>query len=755
MRIEEVWAKGASKGARGESLPEHTARALRVLGALRRRHPHLAAQAGDERLWLWAERSLLVHDAGKAARPFQDYLMGKDGPWRHRHEVLSLMFVPLIVNPESEDYPWVAAGVAAHHRDASFILCERYPPRADPEDLDLLGLTGAIDSDTQTHLTEWLRQTSGVAEGLPCMPGKNPVETVLLGLRAYQALLRSLCSRRPAAVALRGLVMQADHVASAGCEEVATVALPDEQELADRLRLQGCDGGRRLVWRGYQSALASTDGPVVASAPTGSGKTEAALLWAHRQQRRHGGGLLVYLLPYQASANAMAARLRRILCTDVALLHGRSAEVAYRQAVEEDAPKPETVARRVQDLARLRQPGVWVTTIYQLLRAAYQLPGWEALWTSLSSATIVVDEIHAYEPERTGMLLAFLREAQSRWGASTCALTATAPTWLKNAVCSELNSASVDADAETYKCMRRHRLEVLEGELLDDEILNSIIHDARQGLSVLVTANTVRRAQEVWERLARTLGDDVLLLHSRFAIRDRLAKEAQVAEARGAEGEPSRRRSLVLVATQAVEVSLNLDFDCLYSDPAPLEALIQRFGRVNRKGRLHLARVRVLTRPTDGQHVYEAELVKRSLAVCAAAHGSVIDEKLLTYWLDCVYAADLARSFGERVGDSSKLFRRACLDNLEPFESKPELADQFDKLFDGTEVLPAALLEEYRSAAERSLLEASNLLVPLSDRMLSLLKRTGRAKYDRSLYQWVVHVPYDSRIGLSPNGGGK
>ena len=756
MRAEEILAKGARAGARGESLVEHTARALQVLESLRRRHPHLGQQVGDDRLWVRAERSVLVHDAGKAARPFQDYLMGKTRPWRHRHEVLSLLFLPAVVDPASDDYPWVAATVASHHRDASCILRDKYPLRADPEDLDLIGLTGAIDPETQTHLVEWLRQASGAAEvESASLADNDPVEMVQRGLRAYQMLLHRLDGNRFVGVALRGLLMQADHVASAGHGHVATVALLDAKGLADSLRRQGCDRDRPLIWRGYQTALASTDGSVVATAPTGSGKTEAALLWARRQQERHDGGLLVYLLPYQASANAMAARLRGILQADVALLHGRSAEVAYRDAVADDLPDPALVARRLQDLARLRQPGVWVTTIYQLLRAAYQVPGWEALWVSLASANIIVDEVHAYEPERTGMLLAFLNEARSKWGANVCTLTATAPTWLREAIRAELNCATVDADEDTYRRMRRHRLEVIDGELLEGKVLDDIVQRARQGLSILITANTVSRAREVRKCLAQVLGEGVLLLHSRFTMRDRLAKESAVAKARGAELELSERRPLVLVATQVVEVSLNLDFDCLYSDPAPLEALIQRFGRVNRKGRLGLAPVQVLARPLDGHGVYEPELVQKSLAVCSAADGSVIDERMLANWLDRVYATELACSFSRRVSDAAGRFRQACLHNMQPFESNPELADQFDQLFNGTEVLPLDLVDEYRVAAERSVLEASNLLVPVPDRMLSSLKRSGQADYDRVLRQWLVSVPYDAGMGLGSHGGGK
>lgn len=111
---------------------------------------------------------------------------------------------------------------------------------------------------------------------------------------------------------------------------------------------------------------------------------------------------------------------------------------------------------------------------------------------------------------------------------------------------------------------------------------------ARSNQSVLVCCNTVRRAQTAYAALKNDLeknGIEVILLHGRFNARDRLEKEKTVNAATGSRS--AERRPVVLVATQVVEVILDIDLDVIYTDPAPLEALIQRFGRVNRR---HLKR---------------------------------------------------------------------------------------------------------------------------------------------------------------------
>ena len=89
----------------------------------------------------------------------------------------------------------------------------------------------------------------------------------------------------------------------------------------------------------------------------------------------------------------------------------------------------------------------------------------------------------------------------------------------------------------------------------------------------MVVCNTVKQAQNVFKELQEIVADDkAKLLHSRFILRDRERIEKELEDAN------------LLVGTQAVEVSLDIDFDCLFTEPAPIDALIQRFGRINRKG---------------------------------------------------------------------------------------------------------------------------------------------------------------------------
>ncbi len=484
------------------------------------------------------------------------------------------------------------------------------------------------------------------------------------------------------------------------------------------------------------------------AAPTGSGKTEAALLWARRQSETEKvSRRLLYLLPYQASLNAMRQRLRRVLESQVALLHGRSAQVIFRELSEQGyAPhEAEYAARRAEDLARLQQPSVWVTTPYQLLRAAYRLRGYEGLWTSLCGSMIIVDEVHAYEPERLGLILGMLGELVATWDVRVCAFSATMPSWLQLLLCRSLQAMSPPRDDALFEEFQRHYLEMIDGEITDPLVIDHICQQVTAGRSVLVGVNTVARAQEVYRLLQQRLPRRQLeLLHSRFTGRDRLAKEQRIIE-RLTPGHT--RTALAVVATQVIEVSLNLDFERIVTEPAPLEALAQRFGRVNRLGRYGVVPVWVLTKPANGQGVYDQRLVERTLAVLRAhAAGTTLNEALLSDWLDQIYADDLQGEWLQRIEWHRREFTRACLASLRAFDSADDrFAEQFDKLFDGTEVLPAQLEAEYRHLRERSVLSAQSLLVPVSH--IGRLK--SHLRWHQEFRLNVVDLPYDPESGLS------
>lgn len=751
-----LWAKSD-----GTTLAAHTGQVLQVLARHMRLRPHLPARYGCPDLWRLAFWAAVLHDLGKAAVGFQGRLRDPRRKWRHRHEVLSLLFLPLVPLAEP-DRAWVALAVVTHHRDWDPIHNDYCQVEEDPDAAVLPALAAEVTPEAIALLVGWLQAcvpghaaAVGVDPPPPGWPGDpqhvaeqlarrgaEPIRTALAACQHLVRQLRRLPADHPdvlAATFLRGLLLAADHAGSAGAEP----ARPAAEVLEGAGQALGLAGDGLYP---HQELCRRSQGSVLLTAPCGLGKTEAALLWA--AARVPPPARVYYVLPFQASLNAMYRRLSGHFPGAVGLEHGRSAHALRRQYMDQEYTPAEAtrLARQARDLARLGGYSVRVASPYQLLKAAYRLPGYEAALLELEGALIILDEIHAYDPYRTGLILGFMAYLRQRYGCRFCVMSATLPPVLLPHLEGLLGPlACIRAAPADVDRLRRHRLHLRDGDLLPGG-LEPIRQAARAGQAVLVCLNTVNRAQQVYQALAADLrpeGIGVTLLHSRFTHRDRNQKERILTR--------TLARPHVLVATQVVEVSLDVDFDLLFTDPAPLEALIQRFGRVNRPGRGQVLRppapVTVFREPAGGSGVYPPEYIRSALDRLAPMDGQVLDEGAVAGWLAAIYSGPTAAQWQRLLAEGVQAIQDGCLRGLRPFAASPELVEQFYKAFDGTEVLPAALEAEYRELREESALAAGELLVPIRERQLACLHRAGLVRAGGG-WPRVVGAPYSAEYGL-------
>lgn len=770
--LDNLWAKSPGPGATvGESLVEHTAHVLHQLAGQRRLRPGLAELVGEPRLWQRLYWAAFLHDWGKAARGFQQTLRGNQPTWGKRHEVLSLAFVPYVAAVDSDDALWITAAIAAHHREFP-ALKEAYDVGTGlPAHIDQLrALCLEMDQSALDALWRWLSEyAQSWAESLgfkdvallACPKGPEKANEFLtrapndirhLLHRYYRWADGLACTVTPtrlpvSALFARGGLVAADHCGSAHAPDPRPVPLPRAQQLAHAMQQQM--GGLYP----HQTACAGVTGSVMLTAPTGSGKTESALLWAAAQSNT-GPTRLFYVLPYQASMNAMADRLSsRFGEANVALQHGRARHALFRRYLDrEQSPKQATWAAKVESaLVRLHVPPIRVLSPYQLLKAFYRLPGYEAVLADLHGGLFVMDEIHAYEVARLALILPMMGALRRDFGASICLMSATFPSLLKRWICDEIGEIhEVVADGETLCRFQRHRVHTVSGDLTTPDHIDTIAAAARDGLSVLVCCNTVRRAQDAHRALAAA-GVHPELLHGRFNSRDRTAKERRLQEMVGSQTH-SRQHAAVMVATQVVEVSLDVDFDVLYSDPAPLDALLQRLGRVNRRRRAPFRDAFIFTEPVVHNRPYDQELVEHALEVLTrefGAAGAPLSEHSVGEWLEEVYSGDLADRWTEEYCNVRRNFLNGVLGTLAPFHADRDMEQRFYKTFDGVEVLPECLVGQYQADLSESLLLASELLVPLRWRQYARLRRNGavvqRDDLDGLL---VVNLPYSSEQGL-------
>jgi CRISPR-associated endonuclease/helicase Cas3 len=756
-----------SKQYGGETLAGHTWDVLCRLADLYRLRPHLADGA---RLWHCLYWSAFLHDFGKAARGFQRRLHG--GPkWAHRHEVLSLAFVDAIAHDlNEEEQRWVVAAIVSHHRDATEIA-ELYPSglRRDP----LIDLCNELDAETVAHLLRWLAECAnrwrdllgltadvGAIEPQPCLVN---AQRVRYWLRMYHDWVDSLDSegsdaRRPG-ILLRGLITSADHIASAHLHRLPPPIRLSWQDVAVRCNLspdQVYPHQRQSAGQSAQSALLM--------APTGSGKTEAALSWA-LGDGRNPPARIFYALPYQSSMNAMYDRLRHTFGDDVVgLQHGRATQALYARFREGDEWSA-TAARRAQwekNLNLLHARPLKVLSPYQLLKALFQLRGFEAMLTDYAHAAFIFDEIHAYEPERLALITGLMRYLREHFAARFFVMSATFPELIRDHLRIALGDTPlIRATPDIFDRFRRHRLHLRDGELTDPATITEIVEAVRNGKQVLVCANTVARAQMVRDLLthAGLTDEHLILIHSRFTYGDR----SRLEQAIGARcrSNSANRSPLALVATQVVEVSLDIDLDVLYSDPAPLEALLQRFGRVNRKAAKGICPVYVFRQPDDGQGVYgrdrdperSGRIVRVTLAELEQHDGAIIDEATINEWLDRIYADPLLnqqwRDAYQRMAQQVDLI----IQGIRPFQSDEQREDEFERMFNGVDVVPQCFERDYvHLLVEERFIEANDYLVGISKQRFAILRNQGKLRPAEETGQrrvWVAQTPYDARNGLS------
>ncbi|NPV62808.1 MAG: CRISPR-associated helicase Cas3' [Methanotrichaceae archaeon] len=773
---ENIWAKSASKGQneKPETLALHTWSVLERLGDLIRLRPMLPEEISFPPLWNCLFWACLLHDFGKAAEGFQAMLRG-GARWSHRHEVFSLAFLDWIGEALSDDErKWVAAAIVSHHKDAKEIQLA-YTERGDPGNKVLAQRLGEIDESRMIALWNWINECqnawieclnltdSGIklanlkpkSESIDLIK-KNGADNIRKWLNEYQRFVRKINRSADSAliigsIVLRGHITSSDHLASAHTGDLPSSKLSDPEKLLERWSIAS-----GLSYRPYnhQSDCIKTKGSAVLMAPTGSGKTEASLLWAVSQAEKDKPvPRLYYTLPFQASMNAMYDRLNDAdsgaFPGQVGLEHSRSTIAYYRSLLDDHPEKAAKHAKRLSNLARLNYYPVRVLSPYQILKAPYRLKGYESLLSDCFDAVFILDEVHAYEAKRLALILATVKYLRKNFGAKFFVMSATLPKLLREQLKGALGDFSLlRASSDLYSKFERHRLLLRDGDLTAPAALNEIADAFRKDQSVLVCCNTVRRAQDVFIELQKRLAQvgEIVLLHGRFNGKDRLAKEKTVRNATGSKS--VKRKPILLVATQVVEVSLDIDLDVVYTDPAPLEALLQRFGRVNRRRLKEIADVHVFREPADGQRIYSEELVRSSLAVLEKNNNNVIDESKISSWLDEVYTEKIAEKWKQEYQDAYEEFWNNTILNLRAFNSDESLEEAFYRAFDSIEVLPSRMMDVYQKAVEDNPLEASQLLVSIRWNQYVQLARIGSSYLDKERKVHVVNAHYDSEFGL-------
>ena len=362
---------------------------------------------------------------------------------------------------------------------------------------------------------------------------------------------------------------------------------------------------------------------------TGAGKTEATFLILHRLMEKGLANGSYVALPTMATANAMYDRLQAVyrrFCVDGAepmliLAHGKAeahnafvsgldssrADTATTDDVSDDVRHWLTDDRRKALLAQFGA-GTIDQALLAVLSARYQ----SLRLYGLADKVLFGDEIHCYD-SYVGRELENLITFAAMLGGSVILLSATLPVSTRQKLCDAFAKGSVWRTGDTSNTgghgpvlgasayplativsggqAREQPLAMRDGTERNvrvarigtlEEAERLALEEARTGAAVAVIRSTVAEVQKSYDRLLEAADGNVPvdLFHARFMAEDRTAIEQACLTRFGKEGAAEARSGRILVASQVIEQSLDIDFDSMITDLAPVDLLIQRAGRL-------------------------------------------------------------------------------------------------------------------------------------------------------------------------------
>lgn len=342
---------------------------------------------------------------------------------------------------------------------------------------------------------------------------------------------------------------------------------------------------------------------VLLEAPMGEGKTEAGLYSALQMVRQWKKTGIYMGLPTAATANQMVSRMRELFA-----LHNREEPVRLLHAmawlVDQQTPEnPEidtedvSIARRwLMPLRRGLLSSYAVGTVDQVMLSAMLIKYGVLRLLGLSGKALVIDELHAYDVYMSEILVCLLQWCRAL-EIPVVLLSATLPPEKKGQLISSVSEENraypaITAVTESGRLLvhpvsettRRQRVNIVMEPILHapQRIAWRAIQLVENGGCACVLMNTVRQAQEVFQCLQEAETETQLLLfHARFPAgrRDQIEKECLRLFGKD---KTHRPRRAILVATQVVEQSLDIDMDVMLTAIAPVDLLLQRTGRMFR-----------------------------------------------------------------------------------------------------------------------------------------------------------------------------
>jgi len=614
--------------------------------------------------------SLYLHDFGKLNSHFQKRVKGivlnEKMKSNFPHNLLSLMFdlKNKIGLENEEDFNLLTYLVAFHHWRIN------YP---DSESLRL------FYEDVKKYYEKYLKNNFKNLKLMSIAKWKRRIDKCERKLKTmYNTGINFEEKESRRFIYLLGLLKRFDYTAS-GNYKIEYEKLDKYKTVYEKI-LKEKENPWQIHKLNYEKAF---DKSHVLIASTGLGKTEYALLWGGKDK-------LIYTLPVRTSVNAMHIRFGNIFGNDkIGILHSDALIQMLSEPYSEENFEKNLW---LWENSRYYSPNLIVSTIDQFFVSVLQFEGFEKTYSLFKYSKFVIDEIQSYSPSTIAIILKGLNDI-IKFGGKFLVITATLPKIYKK----EFEKMSIPI---FFKIPQggKHFLQLLDNESIEENVSKYIEKLYKIGNKrFLVVLNTVQKAKEIYKILEEKFSKQlpVLLLHSRYTRYDRKIKEKKVLK-------EYKKSPNILVSTQVVEVSLDINYDVLLTELAPWDVLVQRMGRIKRYEKfLEIEKIKspnvfiFCKNPSGKGNIYEGKIIELTLKTLKKLKRLQLSERDKQNLMDQIYDENNLKNTRYL-----KKFKEVCnlitTYSLLSFEEKGKNIAQ--KIFRGYEmdffVIPRSLLEQ-------------------------------------------------------------
>ena len=581
--------------------------------------------------WNWQEVkqalrfAVWCHDIGKAADEWQDYIRDNGSRITHALPSFGVGLMTSSVRKSFDNSPLYAAmlAVLAHHgqlhKDAFREDIFRRQNVTLPVDYINSHFNFFCQDDPDFHLRTW--QTNTLSLGKICAPIKTLKEVIKGPEKLRFKVLYSL---------MLNVLTTSDGYASGNAPDGGTPENPMGTNLApeelSNIKNQFPFYSTELLRdhsfvptpNDMQHGIINQDSErIILNAGCGEGKTAAALLFAQKLLRENRIDRIIFTLPTKFTANNLSKDLGEKYAIPeefVGITHGDAAEFLRQRAQEDnddDIDEDEIhnlIMAQVFENSIYAKP-ITISTVDHLIMSLYH--GYrfaDRAFSNIASSLVVFDEVHYYEKHTLGAIAETMRRL-TELQVPHLVMTATIP-------CAVHNELDTLVTNQPYKFQRApaviqntskpktpFEIERLTDTLIDEDdksVSDELLELIRQNIDrrQIIFVNQVARAKKIYQTLADSgVNENLICYHSGFISKHRNEKEKII---RALFKKPKDRKEAdinalkcrdfyntqpcILVSTQVSELSLDISADVMYSEIAPIDSIVQRGGRLHRKG---------------------------------------------------------------------------------------------------------------------------------------------------------------------------